>query len=142
MYGLADRIARSVTASPGLAPVIPLAAAGTVMVVDRDPAMLALVRAALEDRYRIVVARDAGEALAQIAWARPGAVIADAGLAAEELDLLDRGLATLGCDAVPVVLLDPAQPLGPADLRRIADRALAVGRRVWMTSGLRERIAA
>ena len=142
MHGLADRIARTTTPTPGLAPVIPLVTRGTVMVVDRDPGMLTLVRSALEDTCRIVVARDAGEALTQIEWARPGAVIADAGLDPDDVDTLSRGLATLGCDAVPVVLLDPTQPLGPGELREIADRALAVGRRVWMTSGLRERIAA
>jgi len=142
MFGLADRIARSAIPHPGSAPVIPLAPHGTVMVVDRAPAMLALVRAALGDRCHIVVARDAEELLAQVGWARPDAVIADAGLDADELDLVSRGLATLGCDSVPVVLLDPERPVGPADLRRIADRALAAGRRVWMTSGLRSRIAA
>ena len=142
MYGLADRIARSAIHRNQATSVVDLPPRGTIMVVDRDPAMLAMVRSALEGSCHIVVARDAGEALGQIEWARPGAVLADAGLGAEQLDLLARGLATLGCDHLPVVTIDPAQPVGPSDLRRIAARALGVTSRVWMTGGLRDRVAA
>jgi len=93
MYGLADRIARSAIHQNHPTPVVELAPRGSIMVVDRDPAMLATVRSALEGSCHIVVARDAGEALSQIEWARPEAVLADAGLGADELDLLARGLA-------------------------------------------------
>jgi len=142
MYGLADRIARSAIHQNHPTPVVELAPRGTIMVVDRDPAMLAMVRSSLEGSCHIVVARDAGEALSQIEWARPEAVLADAGLGADELDLLARGLATLGCDHLPIVTLDPTQPVGPSDLRRIAARALGVTSRVWLNGGLRERVAA
>ena len=142
MYGLADRIARSAIHQNQPTPVVELAPRGTIMVVDRDPAMLAMVRSSLEGSCHIVVARHAGEALSQIEWARPEAVLADAGLGADELDLLARGLATLGCDHLPIVTIDPSRPVGPSDLRRIAARALGVTSRVWLNGGLRERIAA
>src|SRR6478752_3813401 len=91
MYGLADRIARSAIHQNHPTPVVELAPRGSIMVVDRDPAMLAMVRSALEGSCHIVVARDAGEALSQIEWARPEALLADAGLGADELDLLAAG---------------------------------------------------
>jgi hypothetical protein len=142
MHGLADRIARSAIHRHHATPVVDLPPRGPIMVGDRDPAMLAMVRTALEGVCSIVVARDAGEALGQVEWARPEAVLADAGLGADQLDLLARGFATLGCDHLPIVTVDPSQPLGPSDLRRIAARALGVTSRVWMAGGLRERVAA
>ena len=142
MYGLADRIARSAIHQNHPTPVVELAPRGTIMVVDRDPAMLAMVRSSLEGACHIVVARDAGEALSQIEWARPEAVLADAGLGADELDLLARGLATLGCDHLPIVDHRPVaagRPVRPAADRR---PRLGVTSRVWLSGGLRERVAA
>ena len=73
MYGLADRIARSAIHQNHPTPVVELAPRGTIMVVDRDPAMLAMVRSSLEGSCHIVVARDAGEALSQTRLVTPRA---------------------------------------------------------------------
>ena len=65
MYGLTHRIANDtlpqgdVVEPSLLARITPLGARATVLVIDRDPLTLAMVRRAVADHYHVVVARDA-----------------------------------------------------------------------------------
>src|SRR5437763_8776564 len=70
MYGLNHRF----TDHP-LANVTPMGAGATVLVIDRDPIALTLVREAVADHYRVVIAADSGEALALINEHAPAVVL-------------------------------------------------------------------
>jgi putative two-component system response regulator len=52
----------------------------TILIVDDEPGNLAIMRAILEDSYRLVFARDGREALAAVLKHRPAMVLLDIGL--------------------------------------------------------------
>ena len=146
MYGLTDRITRtdpiSTTPGAGLAPVIPLFARASVLVVDHDPSTLQLIRTCLDDSCHIAVARDGGEALEQVHSVRPAVVLLDTGIDEREIALIAEGLADAGLEAIPLLMIDPAEPLNGDALRGRVQAAVHVTRRVWFGGGLRSRMAA
>ena len=144
MYGLTDRIVRTDTPGDAVvaasAPVIPLTV-GTVMVIDRDPSMLSVVRRCLDGICDIAVARDAAEVLSQMAVLRPTALLLDLGLDPTELIAIEDGLAAAGLDAIPVVMIDPQEPVNAEELRSRVRSAVHVASRVWLGGGLRSRVS-
>jgi CheY-like chemotaxis protein len=148
MYGLADRIARNdpgasnTVARDGLAPVVPLVPHGTIMVVDRDPDMLELVRRCLHEVAHIVVARDAAEVLRQLPWNHPDVLLLDMSLDDDQIAAISDGLAATWANTIPVVMLDPAEALNGDELRRRVRAAMRVNGRVYLGGGLRVRMAA
>jgi CheY-like chemotaxis protein len=145
MYGLTDRIVRTDTLGDAVvaasAPVVPLTV-GSVMVIDRDPSMLSVVRRCLDSICDIAVARDAAEVLSQMAVLRPTALLLDLGLDPTELIAIEDGLAAAGLDAIPVVMIDPHEPVNAEELRSRVRSAVHVASRVWLGGGLRHRLAA
>jgi CheY-like chemotaxis protein len=143
MYGLADRITRSDTATdPGIdGAVVQLFPRAGVLVVERDPSTSALVERHLAG-CDIAVARDASTALARLGEVRPAVILLDLGIPEAELEALADGLAKAGLDAIPLIMLDPAEPVnGDALIARVR-AAFHVTRRVWFGGGLRSRMAA
>jgi CheY-like chemotaxis protein len=138
MYGLTQRlVTRSIPyiTSPG--------AAATVLVLDRDPITLDLVRRATADHYRIVVAADGDECLAMIDEIRPDVVLLDMSLDSAEIALVTITVAACDeLDAMPVVMIDPAHLTDVTSLRQRIDEAIRVARRVYMGGGLLNRVAA
>jgi CheY-like chemotaxis protein len=138
MYGLTHRF----SADP-LANVTPMGACATVLVIDRDPAMLTLVREAIADHHRIVVAADSGEALGLIDAHRPAVIMVDMSMAKAEIATVTVALAACDeLDSTPVLMLDPEQPTNAIGLRKRIDEAIRVSRRVYLGGGLRHRMAA
>jgi CheY-like chemotaxis protein len=146
MYGLADRITRTDPAASipgsGLAPVIPMFPRASVLVVDHDPSTLQLIRTCLDDSCHIAVARDGGEALEQVQSVRPAVVLLDTGIDEREIQLFAEGLADAGLEAIPLLMIDPTEPLSGEALRERVQAAVHVTRRVWFGGGLRSRMAA
>jgi cyclic di-GMP phosphodiesterase len=146
MYGLTDRITRTdpiaTTPGAGLAPVIPLFPRASVLVVDRDPSTLQLIRTCLDDSCHIAVARDGREALEQVHSVRPAVVLLDTSIDEREIHLVAEGLADAGLEAIPLLMIDPAEPLNGEALRERVQAAVHVTRRVWFGGGLRSRMAA
>ena len=146
MYGLTDRITRTdpiaTTHGAGLAPVIPLFPCASVLVVDHDPSTLQLIRTCLEDFCHIAVARDCGEALEQVHSVRPSVVVLGTSIEEREIELVADGLADAGLEAIPLLMIDPAEPLSGEALRERVQAAAHVARRVWFGGGLRSRMAA
>jgi len=146
MYGLTDRITRpdptATSDGSGLAPVIPLFPRGSVLVVDHDPSTLQLIRTCLEDFCHIAVARDCGEALEQVHSVRPSVVVLGTSIDDRDIALDAEGLADAGLDAIPLLRIDPAEPLNGEALRERVQAAAHVARRVWFGGGLRSRMAA
>jgi CheY-like chemotaxis protein len=144
MYGLTDRITRTDTLGDAVvaasASVVPLTV-GSVMVVDRDPSMLSVVRRCLDAVCDIAVARDAAEVLSQMAVLRPTALLLDLGLDPTELIAIEDGLAAAGLDAIPVVMIDPQEPVNAEELRSRVRSAVHVASRVWLGGGLRSRFS-
>jgi PleD family two-component response regulator len=138
MYGLTQRlVTRSVPY------VVSRGAAATVLVLDRDPVTLDLLRRATADHYRIIIAANGDEALAMIAEERPDVVMLDSSLDSGEIALVTISVAACDeLDAMPVVLIDPEQLTDVASLRRCIDEAIRVARRVYMGGGLLHRVAA
>jgi PleD family two-component response regulator len=149
MYGLTHRIAND-TSPQGdvvepslLARITPLGARATVLVIDRDPLTLAMVRRAVADHYHVVVARDAEEALGLVNDMRPDALVFDVGLEDAEVAMVTVALAACDVlDATPAVMVDPDEPMNAITLRRRIDDAIRVSRRVYLGGGLRHRVAA
>ena len=149
MYGLTHRIANDTPAegdvvepSP-LARISPLGARATVLVIDRDPLTLTMVRRAVADHYHVAVARDAEEALELVSDMKPDALVFDVGL--EDADVAMVTVALAACDvldATPAVMVDPDEPMNTVTLRRRIDDAIRVSRRVYLGGGLRHRLAA
>ena len=149
MYGLTHRISQTApapsdTAENGaLAPVIPLRAAGNVLVIDRDPFTLSLVRLAVRSDYHVMVARDADDALALIRTTRPDVVVFDVGLDQSEIAMVTVALAACDdLDSTPTIMLDHDQPVNADSMRARIDAAVKVTRRVYLGGGLRGRMAA
>jgi CheY-like chemotaxis protein len=146
MYGLTDRITRTdpiaTTPGAGLAPVIPLFPRASVLVVDHDPSTLQLIRTCLDDSCHIAVARDGSEALEQVHSVRPAVVLLDTSIDEREIHLVAEGLADAGLEAIPLLMIDPAEPLNGEALRERVQAAVHVTRRVWFGGGLRSRMAA
>ena len=149
MYGLTHRIANDTPAegdvvepSP-LARISPLGARATVLVIDRDPLTLTMVRRAVADHYHVAVARDAEEALELVNDMKPDALVFDVGL--DDADVAMVTVALAACDvldATPAVMVDPNEPMNTITLRRRIDDAIRVSRRVYLGGGLRHRVAA
>ncbi len=144
MYGLTDRIVRTDTPGDAIVAassnVVPLTV-GSVMVIDRDLNMLSLVRRCLDGICDIAVARDAAEVLSQVAVLRPTALLLDLGLDPTELIAIEDGLAAAGLDAIPVVMIDPNEPVNAEELRSRVRSAVHVASRVWLGGGLRNRVS-
>ena len=149
MYGLTHRIESDaapngdvVEPSP-LARISSLGAPATVMVIDRDPLTLAMVRRAVSDHYHVVVARDAEEALGLVKDMKPDVLVFDVGLDEAEVAIVTVALAACDIlDATPAVMVDPNEPMNTVTLRRRIDDAIRVSRRVYLGGGLRHRVAA
>ena len=149
MYGLTHRIESDaapngdvVEPSP-LARISSLGAPATVMVIDRDPLTLAMVRRAVSNHYHVVVARDAEEALGLVKDMKPDVLVFDVGLDEAEVAILTVALAACDVlDATPAVMVDPDEPMNTVTLRRRIDDAIRVSRRVYLGGGLRQRLAA
>jgi hypothetical protein len=146
MYGLADRITRSdstLESDSAGAEIVPLFPRTGVLVVERDGSTtLELVRACLGDSCAIAVAPDAAGALAQVPDVRPGVVMIDLHIDPAQVDVLVDGLDADGLDAIPVITIDPSEPLNADSLRGRIAAALHVSRRVWFGGGLRSRMVA
>jgi len=149
MYGLTHRIANGalpqgdVVEPSLLARITPLGARATVLVIDRDPLTLAMVRRAVADHYHVVVARDAEEALGLVNDMKPDALVFDVGLDDAEVAMVTVALAACDVlDATPAVMVDPDEPMNTITLRRRIDDAIRVSRRVYLGGGLRHRVAA
>jgi PleD family two-component response regulator len=149
MYGLTHRIANDtlpqgdVVEPSLLARITPLGARATVLVIDRDPLTLAMVRRAVADHYHVVVARDAEEALGLVNDMKPDALVFDVGLEDAEVAMVTVALAACDVlDATPAVMVDPDEPMNTITLRRRIDDAIRVSRRVYLGGGLRHRVAA
>jgi CheY-like chemotaxis protein len=133
MYGLTHRFAD----------VTPIGARATVMVIDRDPLTLTLVREAIGDHYHLVVASDSDEAMALIDAHRPDVVMVDMSLEKAEIAIVTVALAACDeLDSTPLVMIEPEQPTNAVTLRRRIDDAVRVARRVYLGGGLRHRLAA
>ena len=146
MYGLADRITRSDTsfdADGAVGNVVPLFGHAGVLVLERDGStMVDRVRACLGDSCRLAVASGATDALAQVPAVRPGFVMLDLGIDPADVDVLVDRLAAAGLDAIPLITIDPAEPINADALRSRVQAALRVSRRVWFGGGLRSRMVA
>jgi PleD family two-component response regulator len=149
MYGLTHRIANDTPAdgdvvepSP-LTRITPLGARATVLVIDRDPLTLTMVRRAVADHYHVAVARDAEEALELVGDMKPDALVFDTGLNDADVAMVTVALAACDVlDATPAVMVDPDEPMNTITLRRRIDDAIRVSRRVYLGGGLRHRLAA
>ena len=138
MYGLTHRFA-----TDSLADVTPIGASATVLVIDRDPLTLDLVRRAIADHYRIIVAENGTDALAMIDEHHPDIVMIDMTFANAEIAMVTVALAACDeLDSTPVIMVDPEQPTNAMSLRRRIDEAIRVTRRVYMGGGLLHRVAA
>jgi hypothetical protein len=146
MYGLADRIVRSdtrVEIDPAEGALVPLFPHTGVLVLEPESStMTDLVRACVGAACAVVTAQHAGSALLELPTARPGVVVIDLGVDPAEVELLADGLAAAGLDAIPLIMLDPIEPINAAALRGRVLAALHVSRRVWFGGGLRSRVAA
>ena len=109
---------------------------------QQGSSILELVRACVGTSCATVSAADAATALAQLPTAQPGVVVIDQSLDPAEAELLAGGLADAGLDAIPLITIDPSQPISASDLRARVLAALHVSRRVWFGGGLRSRMVA
>jgi hypothetical protein len=100
-----------------------------------------VVRRSLDGICDIAVARDAAEVLSQMAVLRPTALLLDLGLDPTELIAIEDGLAAAGLDAIPVVMIDPKEPVNAEELRSRVRSAVHVSSRVWLGGGLRSRVS-
>src|SRR4051794_12550748 len=148
MYGLTHRIERDapqgdvVEPSP-LTRISSLGAPATVMVIDRDPLTLAMVRRAVSDHYHVVVARDAEEALSLVKDMQPDVLVFDVGLDEAEVAIVPAPPPP--CDVLdppPAVMVAPDEPMNTTPPRRRIDDPTPVTRRVYLGGGLRHRLAA
>jgi DNA-binding NarL/FixJ family response regulator len=147
MYGLTHRLSINSTTpeiveSGPLAPVIALRAGGTVMVIDRDPFTLQLVRLSVGEDFHVVVARDADEAMMLMHSTRPDVGVFDTGLEETEIAMVTVALAACeDMDATPTIMLNPDEAMNADSMRARIDAALSVSRRVYLGGGLRNRVA-
>jgi response regulator RpfG family c-di-GMP phosphodiesterase len=143
MYGLTHRmstIPHGDHASPG--PLRRVGARATVVVIESDPSTLVLVRRAVADDYRIVIACDAADALALVDHLRPEVLVFDVGLTDSEVAMVTVALAACDhLDSMPAVMLDPHEPMNAITLRARIDEAVRVSRRVFLGGGLHQRFA-
>jgi CheY-like chemotaxis protein len=148
MYGLNHRIdtdplpAGDPSGPDPLATIRRLGARATIVVIDSDPATLAMVQRAVADHYRIVVADDASEALVLVEHLRPEVLVFDVGLPGSDVAMVTVALAACDhLDSTPAVMLDPEEPMNSTTLRTRIDAAVRVSRRVYLGGGLRQRFA-
>ncbi len=73
---------------------------------------------------------------------RPAVVLLDKSIDEREAQLFAEGLADAGLETIPLVMIDPTQPLDGEALRERVQAAVHTTRRVWFGGGLRSRMAA
>ena len=73
---------------------------------------------------------------------RPAVVLLDASIDERDVQLFAEGLADAGLEAIPLLMIDPTEPLNGEALRERVQAAVHVTRRVWFGGGLRSRMAA
>jgi DNA-binding response OmpR family regulator len=146
MYGLTHRLPSIADTGAGHgapAGVQPLRALGSVMVIDRDPLTLHLVRQAVSADHHVVIARDASEAMSLLDEIHPDVIVLDSSLDDTEVALVTVGLAACdSMDAIPTVMIDLDQPINADSIRARIEAARKVTRRVYLGGGLRHRVAA
>jgi hypothetical protein len=140
MYGLADRITSDAAPGPG-GRVIELSPRACVLVIEHRASTSLLIRP-LAVHCDIAVAGGADEALALLHRARPAAILIDPGIDLEDVESLAGGLVSAGLDAIPLITVDPSEPLNADALMGRVRAAFHVTRRVWFGGGLRSRMAA
>jgi PleD family two-component response regulator len=144
MYGLTHRLPNISDTEP-VAPAAahPPRALGSVLVIDRDPLTLQLVRQAVCADHHVVIARDAAEAMSLMDLTQPDVIVLDSGLDEAEVALVTVGpAATDSMDAIPTVMIDLDEPINAQGIRARIDAARKVTRRVYLGGGLRHRMAA
>jgi hypothetical protein len=141
MYGLADRLSTSDTSSRTDGRLIELFPRAAVLVIERDPSTSALIQP-LAAHCDIAVAGGAHEALAVLHGVRPAVILIDLSIHPQDVDALAGGLAAAGLDAIPLITVDPSEPLNADALMDRVRAAFHVTRRVWFGGGLRSRLAA
>jgi CheY-like chemotaxis protein len=140
MYGLTHRLPSIADAEPA---AHPLRALGSVLVIDRDPLTLQLVRQAVSADHHVVTARDAAEATSLLDETHPDVIVLDSSLDEAEVALVTVSLAACdSMDAIPTVMIDLDQPINANSIRARIDAARKVTRRVYLGGGLRHRMAA
>jgi hypothetical protein len=140
MYGLADRITTDASHGPG-GRVIELFPRAAVLVIEPDASTSPLIRP-LAAHCDIAVTGGVREALALLHRVRPAIILIDLGIHPEDVGVLAEGLAAAGLDAIPVLTVDPSEPLNADALMQRLRAAFHVTRRVWFGGGLRSRLAA
>jgi hypothetical protein len=140
MYGLTDRITTETAPGTG-GRVIELFPRASVLVIERDPSASPLIRP-LATHCDIVVAGGAHEALTLLHGVRPAVILIDLGIRPEDVETLADGLTVAGLDAIPLITVDPSEPLNAEALMERVRAAFHVTRRVWFGGGLRSRMAA
>ena len=73
---------------------------------------------------------------------RPAVVLLDTSIDEREIALVAEGLADAGLEAIPLLMIDPDEPLNGDALRGRVQAAVHVTRRIWFGGGLRSRMAA
>ena len=73
---------------------------------------------------------------------RPAVIAIDLGTDPADVEKLANGLADAGLDAIPLITIDPAEPVNADALLARVQAAVHVTRRVWFGGGLRSRMAA
>ena len=141
MYGLADRITTTDPAPGPAGRVIALFPRASVLVIEHGPSTSLLIRP-LAAHCDIAVAGGLGEALAPLHCVRPAVILIDLGIHPEDVESLADGLAAAGLDAIPLITVDPSEPLNADALMARVRAAFHVTRRVWLGGGLRSRMAA
>ncbi len=141
MYGLADRITTPTTTSGPGGRLIELFPRAAVLVIEREPSTTPLIRP-LAAHCDIAVAAGAREALALLHGVRPAVILIDLGIHPDDVDALADGLALAGLDAIPLITVDPSEPINGDALMERVRAAFHVTRRVWFGGGLRSRLAA
>ena len=140
MYGLTDRITAETAPGTGgrVAELFPRA---SVLVIERGPSTSPLIRP-LSAHCDIAIAGGAHEALALLHDVGPAVILIDLGIDPEDVEALADGLAGAGLDAIPLITVDPSEPLNAEALMERVRAAFHVTRRVWFAGGLRSRFAA
>jgi CheY-like chemotaxis protein len=142
MYGLADRITTTTDAASGPGGrVIDLFPRASVLVIEHGPSTSPLIHP-LAPHCDIAVTGGVDEALALLHSVRPALILIDLGIPAEDVESLADGLAAAGLDAIPLITVDPSEPLNADALTARVRAAFHVTRRVWFGGGLRSRMAA
>lgn len=113
----------------------------SVLVIERGPSTSPLIRP-LAAHCDVAVAGGAHEALSLLHRVRPAVILIDLGIHPEDVEALAGGLAAANLDAIPLITVDPSEPINAEALMQRVRTAFHVTRRVWFGGGLRSRLAA